>query len=42
MAMLYPGSQTHVFEGTGHTTLVTRHEDHIAVIDRFLSEPRTD
>jgi pimeloyl-ACP methyl ester carboxylesterase len=42
LASLYPGSQVHVFEGTGHTTSVTRHEDYMAVIDGFLSEPAVD
>lgn len=34
---LYPGAQVHLFEGTGHTTSVTRHEEYIEVVDRFLS-----
>ena len=35
---LYPGCQVHLFEGTGHTTSVTREDEYLAVIDGFLSQ----
>jgi 3-oxoadipate enol-lactonase len=38
LASLYPGCQVHLFEGTGHTTSVTRPDEYLAVIDGFLSQ----
>jgi pimeloyl-ACP methyl ester carboxylesterase len=35
---LHPGCQVHLFEGTGHTTSVTRQDEYLAVIDGFLSQ----
>jgi pimeloyl-ACP methyl ester carboxylesterase len=37
LELLYPGCQVHLFEGTGHTTSVTRHDEYLTVIDGFLS-----
>jgi pimeloyl-ACP methyl ester carboxylesterase len=34
---LYPGCQVHLFEGTGHTTSVTSHDEYQSIIDGFLS-----
>jgi pimeloyl-ACP methyl ester carboxylesterase len=39
---LYPCCQTHLFEGTGHTTSVTRHAEYLTVVDRFLSTVESD
>jgi pimeloyl-ACP methyl ester carboxylesterase len=38
LASLYPGCQVHLFEGTGHTTSVTRQDEYLAVIDGFLAQ----
>jgi pimeloyl-ACP methyl ester carboxylesterase len=35
---LYPGCQVRYFEGSGHTTAVTRREEYLAAIDDFLSQ----
>jgi 3-oxoadipate enol-lactonase len=35
---LYPGCQVHLFEGSGHTTSVTRQDEYLDVIDGFLSQ----
>jgi pimeloyl-ACP methyl ester carboxylesterase len=34
---IYPECRVQLFEGTGHTTSVTRQGEYLAVIDRFLS-----
>jgi pimeloyl-ACP methyl ester carboxylesterase len=37
MGELYPEAQVHLFEGTGHTTSVTRQDEYLEVVDGFLS-----
>ena len=37
LELLYPGCRVHLFEGTGHTTSVTRHGEYLSVVDEFLS-----
>jgi pimeloyl-ACP methyl ester carboxylesterase len=38
LEFLYPGCQVQLFEGTGHTTSVTRQDEYQAVIEGFLSQ----
>ena len=33
---LYPGCQVRLFEGSGHTTSVTRQDEYLEAIDSFL------
>ena len=39
LVSLYPGCQMHLFEGSGHTTSVTRQDEYLRVMDGFLEQP---
>jgi pimeloyl-ACP methyl ester carboxylesterase len=39
LGALYPGCQVGHFEGSGHTTAVTRREEYLTLIDEFLRHP---
>jgi pimeloyl-ACP methyl ester carboxylesterase len=36
---LYPSAQVHTFRGAGHTAMLTRTDEYLAVVDRFLAAP---